>query len=409
MSNKVRLTLESAFWVSAALISYTYLGYPMLMYLRSRFRPRRWTQAPIAPTVSIIMAVHNGAAVLRQKIEHLLSLNYPPDRTELIVVSDGSTDDTARILQEYHHPRLKVIVCDEHRGKAAALNSGVSRAIGELLVFVDIRPWLERDALPLLLSNFADPQVGCAAGELVLQNDDHEAAAKVIGGLYWRYEQWIRNSEAQVDSPVGVYGGFYAVRRQLAKSFPEGLILDDMFQPLNVIRQGYRSVLDQRAHVYDSWPKSTRGEFSRKVRTLAGNFQLLQLQPWLLSRSNRLCFELVSHKVLRLFVPVWLSIMLCSTALLVRHSNFYEVALALQIGFYVLAMLGFGRGVPFMRRVAGIPNAFCMLNAAAVVAFWKFAFDRAALSKLWVASTPVKQLRIREPEHQTPAEVSNGL
>ena len=110
-------------------------------------------------------------------------------------------------------------------------------------------------------------------------------------GLYWRYEQWIRNCESQVDSPLGVYGGFYAVRRALIRPLPESTILDDMLQPLSVIRQGYRSVIDSRARVYDVWPKSLQAEFNRKVRTLAGNFQLLQLAPWILSSENRLRFN----------------------------------------------------------------------------------------------------------------------
>ncbi len=377
-----------AFWLAACLMLYTYAGYPLWMYLRSRLRPHPQRQGSILPTVSIILAVHNGAALLRQKVAHLLSLDYPQDRMEIEIVSDGSTDGTDDILKEFQDPRVKCFRCPEHSGKAAALNMGMGSATGEILLFLDIRPWIESNALQLLISNFEDPRVGCVTGELVLRDDGHNAGARAVGGLYWRYEQWIRNCEAKVDSPLGVYGGFYAIRRELASSLPEGTILDDMLQPLSVIRQGYRSVLDLRARVYDIWPKSLQGEFHRKVRTLAGNFQLLQLAPWLLSRQNRLRFELISHKLMRLLVPLLLVILLASSALLANHSFLYKGALASQIVFYLLAALGSARNIPILTRIAAPASAFCMLNAAVVVGFYKFLFTRGPLWKIWTSGAP---------------------
>ena len=376
-----------AFWFAACLMLYTYAGYPLWMYLRSRLHPRPQRQGSTLPTVSIILAVHNGAALLRQKVAHLLALDYPQDRMEIHIVSDGSTDGTDDILKEFQDPRVKCFRCSAHCGKAAALNIGMQGASGEILLFLDIRPWIESRALQLLISNFDDPRVGCVTGDLVLREDGHNAGARAVGGLYWRYEQWIRNCEAKVDSPLGVYGGFYAIRRKLASILPEGTILDDMLQPLSVIRQGYRSVLDLRARVYDIWPKSLRGEFHRKVRTLAGNFQLLQLAPWLLSRQNRLRFELISHKLMRLLVPILLVILLMSSALLATHSFFYMVAFATQFVFYLLAALGAGRGIPLLTRIAAPASAFCMLNAAVVVGFYKFLFTRGPLWKIWTSGT----------------------
>jgi poly-beta-1,6-N-acetyl-D-glucosamine synthase len=377
-----------AFWFAACLVLYIYAGYPLWMYLRSRLEPRPQRQGSIFPTVSIILAVHNGAALLRQKVAHLLSLDYPQDRMEIEIVSDGSTDGTDEILKEFEDPRVKCFRCPEHSGKAAALNMGIESATGEILLFLDVRPWMESNALQLLISNFDDPRVGCVAGELVLREDGHDAGARAVGGLYWRYEQWIRNCEAKVDSPLGVYGGFYAIRRKLASALPEGTILDDMLQPLGVIRQGYRSVLDPRARVYDVWPKSLRGEFHRKVRTLAGNFQLIQLAPWLLSRQNRLRFELISHKLMRLLVPLLLVMLLASSALLARHSLPYAGVLASQIVFYVLAALGSTRNIPILTRIAAPASAFCMLNAAVVVGFYKFLFTRGPLWKIWTSGAP---------------------
>jgi len=363
---------------------YIYAGYPLWIYLRSRLDAQPARQAPMLPSVSIILAVHNGAALLPQKVDHLLSLDYPRDRMEIVIVSDGSTDGTDDILKEFPSPPVKAIRCPGHCGKAVALNMGMQSATGEILLFCDIRPWVEINGLKLLLSNFADPQVGCVGGELVLCDEGHSPGAKAVGGLYWRYEQWIRNCEAKVDSPLGVYGGFYAIRRELARALPEGTILDDMLQPLSIIRQGYRSVVDVRVRVYDIWPKSLRGEFNRKVRTLAGNFQLLQLAPWLLLRQNRLRFELISHKLLRLLVPILLMILFITSALLANRSPLYAGAFAGQIGLYLLAALGAGRGVPILGPIAAPASAFCMLNAAVVVGFYKFLFVRGPLWKIWI-------------------------
>jgi cellulose synthase/poly-beta-1,6-N-acetylglucosamine synthase-like glycosyltransferase len=382
----MRFLLICAFWGAASLTLYTYVGYPLFICLRSRLWPRPWQQAPIQPSVSAILVVHNGAPLLRQRIDQLLSLDYPRDRIEFIVVSDGSTDDTNRILRG--NPLVKSIICPNRRGKAEGLNVGMQNATGEILLFLDIRPRLETTSLQLLMSNFADPKVGCVTGEVVLHDDGQDQVTKAVGGLYWRYEQWIRNCESKIDSPLGVYGGFYAVRRELACALPEVIILDDMLQPLSVIRQGFRTVVDFRARVYDVWPKSMRGEFERKVRTLAGNFQLLRLAPWLLSRENRLRFELISHKLLRLVVPPLLVVLLVTSATLAARSRFYAVALAVQSLLYILSAVGGWRGLPFTLRLAGAARAFCMMNVAVIVGLCKFIFTEGPLWEIWIPTEP---------------------
>lgn len=378
--------LASVFWSALGITIYTYVGYPLWIYLRGRLRPVSWQQSPIEPNVSIIMAVHNAAALLPKKIDHLLELDYPKNRIEIIVVSDGSTDDTNLILESIHHSRFAAIICEEHRGKAAALNAGIARAQGEILVFVDARPWLETNALRSLISNFADPKVGCAGGNLMLRGEGNDAGMQAVTGIYWKFEQWIRSCESQVGSTIGVYGGFYAARREIVKPLPEGAILDDLLQNLNIIRQGYRCVLDPKACVYDAWPKTSRNEFSRKVRTLAGNFQLLQMVPWVLSRQNSQRFELISHKFLRLLVPALLLIMLVTSVFLAPRSLLFQTTLIAQAGIYILAALGAGRSIPILKRIAGPANAFCMLNAAVIVGFYKLLFTRGPLWKIWVTT-----------------------
>jgi cellulose synthase/poly-beta-1,6-N-acetylglucosamine synthase-like glycosyltransferase len=398
--------LQCLFWASLGLIVYTYAGYPLWIYSRSWLRPNLWHQSPIVPSVSVILAVHNGAEILREKIDHLLALDYPKDKVEIIVASDGSTDGTNLILEELHHSRVKTIICPEHRGKVAALNAGIESATGELLLFVDARPWLATDALRRLASNFADPKVGCAAGLLTLRENGQDAGMKAVTGLYWGFEQSLRNREARIDSCIGVYGGFYAARRELVKRLPEGTILDDLMQCMSIIRQGYRCVSDERAHVYDRWPKTSRNEFNRKVRTLAGNFQLLQLAPWVLSSQNRLRFEFIAHKVLRLLVPALLMVLLVTSAFLASQSLLFKMAFAAQIVLYLLGAIG-SLAVPGLQRIAGPANAFCMLNIAVIVGFWKFLFNRTALWKIWVP-IGVSSAAQSEQQAQVAAHVSSA-
>ena len=264
---------------------------------------------------------------------------------------------------------------------------------------MDIRPEIASGAIQQLVNNFVDPKVGCVAGELFLRHAGHDATSGAVGGLYWRYEQWIRKCEAVFDSPVGVYGGFYAIRRELFVPQPAGLILDDMFQPLSIIRQGYRSVLDPRACVFDTWPEKVKGEFHRKVRTLAGNFQLFHVAPWTLTLQNRVLFQLVSHKVVRLVVPYLLVLLLASSLVLSPSSKYYAAFAALQILGWIVALAGLRYKIPVLHRVAAPASALLVLNAAAVAGFYKFLFTRGPLWKIWNSGKPVAVEPTEEAEN----------
>jgi poly-beta-1,6-N-acetyl-D-glucosamine synthase len=377
--------MRTVFWLSFAVIGYTYAGYPLIMFLLARAKPRRWKREPVDTSVSVVMAVHNGAHLLRDQIAHLISLDSAYVR-EVIIVSDGSDDGTAEILRQVNDTCVRTIILEEQGGKAAALNQGIAVASSEILLFVDIRPKIASGALKALLSNFADPSVGCVAGELVLNAAGHDAAASAVSGVYWKYEQWIRNCEAAWDSPVGVYGGFYAARRSLVMAFPAGIILDDMFQPLAIIRQGYRSVLDRTAFVTDTWPGKVAGEFQRKIRTLAGNYQLVSLAPWILSFRNRVLFQLVSHKLLRLVVPYFFVLLLLSSTWLGLESTGWKMIAAGQWIFWVASAIALKVHIPVVHRFAAAGGALLVLNAAAVAGLYKFLFTKGPLWKIWLAS-----------------------
>lgn len=379
--------MRIVFWLSLAGVLYTYVGYPVLMWALACVRSRPWKVAPITPSVSIVLAVHNGVSLLSDKIRHLLGLDYPNIK-EIILVSDGSTDGTAELLTREQHPRIKTIILEEHQGKAVAVNAGIAEATADMVLFVDVRPEIAPGAIQQLVSNFEDETVGCVSGNLKLRDQGHDATAAAVGGFYWRYEQWIRTCEGLTDSPVGVYGGFYAIRRKLAVRQPNGIILDDMFQPLSIIRQGYRSVVDPFAYVFDTWPKKVEGEFHRKVRTLAGNYQLFQLAPWILTPQNRVLFQLVSHKVMRLVVPYLLVLMLVSAVALSVHSVFYAAFAIAQVSAWTIAVVSLRYRIPVVHRIAAPAAAMLVLNAAAVVGLYRFLFTTGPLWKIWNSGKP---------------------
>jgi biofilm PGA synthesis N-glycosyltransferase PgaC len=370
--------MKIAFWVAATLIVYIYLGYAGWLWLRSRWFPKPVKSGPFTPFVSIVMVVRNEAKVLDGKLRNLLALDYPSDLLEIIVASDGSTDGTNQILSEYaKRENVRVLLNSESRGKAAGINDAVHSARGEIIVFNDARQKIELHAVRLLVENFADPIVGCASGELMLGDPDSGETVKGMG-LYWRIEKKVREWEASTGSVVGATGALYAVRRNLLVPVPPETILDDVYVPMQIARQGSRVVFDPRARAWDMPDLGTGREFARKVRTLSGNYQLLQLAPWLLGAENPLRFQFVSHKLLRLLAPFALATALL-TSLFLREP-FYRVALGLQVAFYglgLLAMTQLARGP--LARLADPAFTFVVLNTAAVVAFANFVTRRRAV------------------------------
>jgi poly-beta-1,6-N-acetyl-D-glucosamine synthase len=365
--------MKWVFWVSAALIAYTYAGYVIWLWLRAQLRPWPVRRGEVQPAVSIVMVVRNEEQVLENKLRNLLQLNYPAGRCQIVIVSDGSSDRTEQILREQAgdgDARLHAVMNQLPRGKAAGLNSGIEVAQGEIVVFTDARQMIEADALRLLMENFADPEVGCVSGELMLGDAATGETGRGVG-LYWRVEKKVRELEAASGSVVGATGALYAVRRELLTTIPEGTILDDVYMPMQVARQGKRVLFDARARAWDAPHLGNQREFARKVRTLNGNYQLLQIAPWLLSRGNPIRFEFVSHKLLRLAAPFALLATLVSCAFL--HGTFYRLCLLLQVVFYAFSLLAMGDfNLGFLTRVSDAALTFVVLNGAAAVAFANF-------------------------------------
>lgn len=364
--------MKIAFWVALAIVAYTYIGYAAWLYLRSLWRSRPVHKAAILPTVSIIVAAHNEEKYLPRKLKNLCTrIDYPADKMQIIVVSDGSTDATDKILADCKDSRLTVIKVPTREGKAAALNRAVPLATGEVLVFTDARQLMEVLALRQMVMNFADPTVGCVSGQLFLGSEDGVIAGPDGEHFKWSIENKIRELEGKTGSVVGALGAFYAVRRELRVEFPKGTILDDCYLPISIVRKGQRVVFEAEARVWDDISFDFRREFRRKVRTLTGNYQLLLMSPWLLGFSNPLLFEFVSHKLLRLLAPF--ALLLLFVASIVVPGPVYSAALLLQCLIYGLAVVG--TLVPRRGVVTAIPEValtFVVLNAAAAMALVNF-------------------------------------
>ena len=352
------------------IVVYTYAGYPLLVALWARLAPHRIEPRPgFEPAVSVCLSVHNGEKFLAQKLESLQALDYPSHLLEILVYSDGSTDGTVKLAEKLAlcDSRVKVFVSQARLGKPSGLNRLRAEASGHVLLMTDVRQTLAPRALRALLEPLSDPAIGCVSGSLVLAGNTGASA-------YWRYEKFIRGAEARLGGMVGVSGSLYAIRRSDLQALPSDVLLDDMFIPLLTAAAHKRIVLSHEAEAYDEATEDER-EFERKVRTLAGNYQLVAKLPWLLLPfKNPLWFQFVSHKLLRLACPfALLGLLLASLTLALSPETawparrLWQALAAGQLVFYALALLGARAG-----RAGALARTFVVLNAAAVAGLWRF-------------------------------------
>jgi cellulose synthase/poly-beta-1,6-N-acetylglucosamine synthase-like glycosyltransferase len=346
---------------SAALL-YVLAGYPVLLALLARWRGQPTRSGAEQPTVTILLPVHNGERWMTDKLTSILAQEYPREKVQIVVITDGCTDRSAEIAGRYP---VEVIELSVNGGKAVALNRGMERAHGEILFFTDVRQPLEPDALMFLVERFGDPRVGVVTGELIIRDGATQEEANV--GLYWKYEKWIRKHLSEVDSVLGATGCIYAMRRALAGPLPAGTLLDDVHLPMQAFFAGYRIVMEERAKAYDA-PTGLEAEFWRKVRTQAGIYQLLRQFPVLLWPGTRMWVHFISYKFGRLMLPFFLIGIAIGSWLL--PSPWREVALVAQALFYGLAAMN--RFLPahagMVKKLSATVSAFVVLVAAALCA-----------------------------------------
>lgn len=359
------------FWSSVAGLAYVYLVYPVLIGMCGRFRDAALERAPWTKPVSVVIVVHNEAGRLQRKLDGLFRSEAAERICEVLVTSDGSTDDTARAVAEYPDARVRLVEFDERRGKPACLNELVPQCRSDVVVLTDARQRLDPAAISRLLELFADVRVGAVSGELVFDAPAQPTTGPDRAGCYRRYETWMLRSESRFRSAPGAGGAFYAVRRNVFRPIPDDTVLDDVVIPMKIIERGYHCAFEPGAIAYEEPSPCPRRETARKRRTIAGCAQLLWNHPrWLMPDANPIWWEYVSHRIGRLFSPLWVGLAAAANAALIGRGVYSELA-ALQGMLYLAALLGwhYQRNGTHARWCAALLT-FVRLNLTTLAAWW---------------------------------------
>jgi biofilm PGA synthesis N-glycosyltransferase PgaC len=355
----------AVFAIGVGLAVYAMAIYPAVLALgRSRRAPPVRKDLGHCPTVSVLLAVHNGERFLGDKLESLLGLEYPAGKVQIIVISDGSTDGTERVAGRFA-PRGVQLVRVPRAGKAAALNASLRHAAGEILFFTDVRQKLDPRALAHLAANFADPTVGAVTGEL-RYSEETGAGEEADFSLYWRYELWARSRHSAIDSTFAATGCLYATRRSLVDSIPPDTLADDAVIPLRAFFRGYRVVMDPEALAFD-YPTAPGGEFRRRLRTLAGLWQVFTRMPQLFTSRNRMRLHFLSHKFSRLILP-WALVLAALATVALPHTWLRLTFLAIGAAICIAAAADYL--IPqtvFLKRLTSPFRTFLAMNVAALV------------------------------------------
>lgn len=367
--------VELAFWLCVALIAYSWVGYPVVVWALSRIFGAAPASRPLPddelPMVSLLIAAHNEEKVIAQRIANALELDYPPDRLEIVIASDGSSDTTARIVSGITDPRLRLLASPIRRGKASVLNAAFRAVRGDIVLLSDANTFTNRDAVRTLVRWFTDPRVGVVCGRLVLTDP---ATGRNVDSLYWRYETFLKRCEGRLGALLGANGAIYAIRRSMFTGIRNDTIVDDLVIPLiTKVRCGCSIVYDHTAIAYEETPHDFGAEFNRRSRIGAGGFQSMVRLGWLLMHGHGwVAFSFFSHKVLRWLCP-FLMIGAFVTNLALVNDPFYRQTMLLQLTGYLMSVLGLATGTTASFKILRLATMFTTMNAALLVGFWRWA------------------------------------
>lgn len=359
------------FWISVGVIMYSYVGFSLLLMVVGKLFARKVAKKDITPSVSLVIAAYNEANGIADKIENSLALDYPKDKLQIIVASDGSDDGTDAIVERYADKGIQLFSFPR-RGKIFALRDSVEKATGEILVFSDANTMYDQQAIRKLAANFADPEVGGVNGNQKHIKEKTKDNAGEGESLYWNYDKWLKESETLTGSIVSADGAIYAIRKSLFQMPSSTAVTDDFAISTAVVEQGYRLVYENQALAYEPPMPNAEKEFSRKVRIMNRGLRGVIMRKKLLNpfQYGFYSLTLFSHKVLRRLVPFFLIFLFIASLMLSGVSAFYMLAAAAQIAFYGWAIISyFLRSTAIGRRkVFYIPFFYCLANAAAFVA-----------------------------------------
>jgi biofilm PGA synthesis N-glycosyltransferase PgaC len=360
------LAAKLIFWISAALVFYTYAGYPLLLWIFQFVLRRPVKKSPIEPSVSLLISAYNEAVVIGEKVRNSLQLDYPADKLEIVVASDGSSDETARIVRRIAETggagRVRLLEFIENRGKVAALNDAIPELKGDIVIFSDASSMLAADAVRKLVANFADERVGAASGVYQVLNK-HTSTLGHQEDFYWKYETFLKLQESKIGALAGAHGSLYAMRRSLYPFPPAGTINDDFVIPTSVLKRGMRIAYEPDAVAYEE--AHEMAGFGRRVRIMAGNIDQMREVRGLLWPPRLIpLFCFLSHKGTRIIVPIAMLAALLSNVFLWRTA-LYQWILWIQMAFYAAALLG---ALGILRwKVLKLPYYFCMINVSLFV------------------------------------------
>ena len=365
--------MTAVFWAVVATIAYAYVGYAALTALAGWLLRRKVRREPTFPSMTVVIAAYDEGEGIEAKIHNVLSCRYPPSRLDVVIASDGSTDDTVERARSVGSPRVKVLDLPR-RGKASALAEAVRHATGELLVFTDANAELDPEALAMMAFDFADPEVGGVAGNTTYRVPDDSESTDRGEDLYWRYDSWLKAMETRTGSTISAHGGLYAIRRELFRPVEDAAVTDDFAISTAVVEQGRRLVFESRAIAYEEPMGGGGAEFRRRVRLMTRGVRSVVLRRALLDpfRYGYYAVAFASRKVLRRLIPLSFPLLLGSSLALADTGFVYAAAAAAQLVLLALAALGWS-----LRRTAAgrspvlcVPLYFCLANLASVVALW---------------------------------------
>jgi len=363
---------EATFWVMVAAIGYTYAGYSLSIFLLAQLVRRPLRRAPIEPRVTYLITAYNEEKNIQTKLEQVLSLDYPHDKLEIIVASDGSTDRTDDLVRQFAHRQVRLVRVEGRVGKTETQNRAVREAMGDVIIFSDATTLYEKSAIRNIVRNYADPGVGAVSGRYEYRNP---TGAPIGFGsiLFWKYENLIKTLQTRIRTITGCCGCIYSVRRDLYEPLPPDII-SDLVEPLKILEKGYRIVFEPEAIAYEETTEKTTEEFNMRVRVVTRGMRGLWYMRKLFNplRYGFVSLQLLSHKVLRWLVPVFLFVLLVSNFWLLDSSWFYTAAFALQLAFYGIALVGFlAERMNIAFKLLTLPLYFLTVNAAAVVAMYR--------------------------------------
>jgi cellulose synthase/poly-beta-1,6-N-acetylglucosamine synthase-like glycosyltransferase len=367
------IALKVIFWLSVAALAYTYVGYPLLLLMLSRIRGHKVLTASCTPSITIIITAYNEERDLAAKLNNTLELDYPKDKLEIIVASDCSSDATDSIATSFSDRGVRLHRQTQRLGKTAAQNAAVELASGEVILFSDATTLYRPNVLKTMVRNFADPSIGCVAGQLIYVDPSNSGVGH--GAVsYWSYEVFLKQHESQVRSLIGVSGCLYAVRRSAyVPLYHEAC--SDFIIATKMVEQGLRAVYEPAAICEEQTNRRADKEFAMRVRVITQTYNDLWRHRHMMNplRGGIYAVELLSHKVMRYMVPVFLLLILVSSILLAINSTFYFAILLAQIVCYVFALGGYLlQRLGVHAKLLALPHYFLLANLAATVAFYKF-------------------------------------